>query len=966
MAAIAVCLTPAIQAGVVINEVLYHAPNDLSDLEYVELFNAGDQAVEISGWELADGVEFVFPSDTVIKPGGFVVVCKDAKLFPRFYADVKFVGAYEKSLSNGSDRISLKDGKGEVVDSLEYSDDAPWPTSPDGYSASLERICPLSGDDSVANWAPSTLSDDYDRKPAGSPGRPNSVYQESLPPQIEGLTASVREICPPGTPIEVSATVHDAESVTLRYQVVSPGSAGEEIELPMKATKKEGGFSATIPGQGTGKIVRYRVQARSKAGATRFFPHEHEIRPAHSVYVAPPTESGETPVAHFFNVGEEEFKRGAEYRENASRERSGRGGFGSGGRGGFGRGPESPEDRARREAERTRRDAERLLREDSLERAWSALTLTDPQPARELKTLLSAFRDAREELAGLRDGLFAAEDARAAADALPGQLAKVGDRLRARCADSLNEEQRKLLAGIGVAERDDRERRGPGGRGGPRGGDRGFDRGSMLQRFFNLEQSWFRISMNAEIDAAALSEVRTVVLEAIEERDGTTVEEGERGRPDFRAMMEVVEKQREVFHGELEKNLGRALFAKLDLERGGFGFGSGFGGRGPRERSPGAPLLPQGRSALVYTDADSGETRLFDFINIVPRKSGYKVRLHKDRMIDGMKTINVLFEPDEKTCINEALAYDLYRAAGNATPRAGYLRLLIDGKLVGYHLWFEQANGAFLRHNDISDKGTLYKVTWQGSAGASEFTPEDKRPTERQDIVRRYDNISDPHDGYDDLIKLVVALEEAEGDEEKMWETIEKRFDVENVINYFAVNSLLSHWDGFFNNYYLYHDTRRKKWMIFPFDQDSTWSQRMGDVESLSRMPLNYGSSEAVRGGFGRGGQMWWRDGGEISKPLLANPEFKKQFRARLKELAENVFNEEDFGARLSKAEELLKAEVTLRARARGTDEESAVESLGEIMDGLREHLQARRKFVLAELENGGSESNRSGSSGTR
>ena len=184
-------------------------------------------------------------------------------------------------------------------------------------------------------------------------------------------------------------------------------------------------------------------------------------------------------------------------------------------------------------------------------------------------------------------------------------------------------------------------------------------------------------------------------------------------------------------------------------------------------------------------------------------------------------------------------------------------------------------------------------------------------------------------------------------------EVIEKCFDVENVINYFAANSLLSHWDGFFNNCFLDRESKRKKWMMFPFDQDSTWSQRLGDVASLSRMPLNYGSAEAVRSGFGRGGQMWWRDGGEISKPLLANPEFKKRFLARLKELTETVFNDVDFGARISNAEELLNIEVALQARTRGTDETSAAESLGGIMDGLREHLKARREFMLSTLSSG-------------
>ncbi|MEZ5325994.1 MAG: lamin tail domain-containing protein [Verrucomicrobiales bacterium] len=151
-----------VEAGVVINEVFYNAPNELSDLEYVELHNAGNTAVNLSGWKLTKGITFTFPEECRIAPAEFLVVCKDLKLFSRFYDGVNPIGAYDKSLSNGSDKINLNDAEGKTIDSVEYSDEFPWPVSADGYSASLERICPSVDDDSVANWAPSVLSGNYD------------------------------------------------------------------------------------------------------------------------------------------------------------------------------------------------------------------------------------------------------------------------------------------------------------------------------------------------------------------------------------------------------------------------------------------------------------------------------------------------------------------------------------------------------------------------------------------------------------------------------------------------------------------------------------------------------------------------------------------------------------------------------------------------------------------------------------
>ncbi|MCY2952904.1 MAG: lamin tail domain-containing protein, partial [Planctomycetota bacterium] len=61
-------------AAVVINEVFYHAPNDLEDLQWIELYNSGKEAVDLSGWSLARGVTFAIPAGTEIKPDGYLVV----------------------------------------------------------------------------------------------------------------------------------------------------------------------------------------------------------------------------------------------------------------------------------------------------------------------------------------------------------------------------------------------------------------------------------------------------------------------------------------------------------------------------------------------------------------------------------------------------------------------------------------------------------------------------------------------------------------------------------------------------------------------------------------------------------------------------------------------------------------------------------------------------------------------------
>jgi len=50
-------------ASVVINEVFYNAPDDLDDLQWVELHNTAGRPADVSGWTLDDGRLYTFPAN---------------------------------------------------------------------------------------------------------------------------------------------------------------------------------------------------------------------------------------------------------------------------------------------------------------------------------------------------------------------------------------------------------------------------------------------------------------------------------------------------------------------------------------------------------------------------------------------------------------------------------------------------------------------------------------------------------------------------------------------------------------------------------------------------------------------------------------------------------------------------------------------------------------------------------------
>jgi chitodextrinase len=166
-------------AHVVINELQYH-PAGANDSEYIELTNPTSEAVDLSGWTI-DAVNLTIQGGTVLLPGAQVVFVQNDAAFRAEYGSNHFVGGqYSGKLSNDGEEVTLRDGS-RVVDTVTYSNLAPWPTAADGTGPSLELGDPGLDNADPANWYATSTT-------AGSPGAPNPV---TLPPDTTPPSAPV-------------------------------------------------------------------------------------------------------------------------------------------------------------------------------------------------------------------------------------------------------------------------------------------------------------------------------------------------------------------------------------------------------------------------------------------------------------------------------------------------------------------------------------------------------------------------------------------------------------------------------------------------------------------------------------------------------------------------------------------------------------------------------------------------------
>ncbi len=156
----------------VINEISYNSAPGKDAEDWVEIYNSGKSTVNLKNWIISDGGPvsgFKIPSDLVLYPGMYAVICHDLAAFNTYWKQVRnSTGNMEFGLSSSGEKISLFSPDGILADFVDYKVESPWPFNvPEG--GSIELTDPLSDNNDGRNWRSSTT---------GTPGQKNFYAKE--------------------------------------------------------------------------------------------------------------------------------------------------------------------------------------------------------------------------------------------------------------------------------------------------------------------------------------------------------------------------------------------------------------------------------------------------------------------------------------------------------------------------------------------------------------------------------------------------------------------------------------------------------------------------------------------------------------------------------------------------------------------------------------------------------------------
>lgn len=272
---------------VIVTEIYYHPLSTNLLEQWFEVYNAGADGVDLSGWRVTQGVDFVFSGGTRLTAGAYLVVAADGPVFSRLHPGVtNFVAGWSGTLGHV---LELTDHSPQVVQSVQFYAQGDWAArrlgppqfnhqgwewyaAQDGEGASLELINAARAGACAQNWGSSVVL-------GGTPGRANSIASAHTAPFItEVRHAPVIPLS--NDPVTVSARVV-AESrgglvVTLYWRV--DGAATFDA-MPMFDDGAHGDgvggddlFGATLPARPNGTVVEFYLTARDPEGHLRTYP----------------------------------------------------------------------------------------------------------------------------------------------------------------------------------------------------------------------------------------------------------------------------------------------------------------------------------------------------------------------------------------------------------------------------------------------------------------------------------------------------------------------------------------------------------------------------------------------------------------------------------------------------------------------------------------------------------------------
>ena len=215
---------------------------------------------------------------------------------------------------------------------------------------------------------------------------------------------------------------------------------------------------------------------------------------------------------------------------------------------------------------------------------------------------------------------------------------------------------------------------------------------------------------------------------------------------------------------------------------------------------------------------------------------------HAKQNLGGYRTLNLLNAHDDPSFLRTVLFNAIARSY-IPTPKANYVRVVINGESWGVYVNAQQFNKDFIKDSFGTTKGARWKAPGSPRGQASlAYLGEDAEKYKRIYEIKSKDDAK----SWADLIKLCQVLNETPSN--KLEAALAPLLDIDGALKFLALENALINNDGYWvrtSDYNLYQD-EMGKFHLVPHDTNETFSRPGGP---------GFGRGPGGRGGPGFGGR---------------------------------------------------------------------------------------------------------------